>query len=394
MLEEFFPASSTSPKSRLGVEMLDPDPFLRENMGAADRPGILVTGTTRDSPALTAGLSAGDIITRVNDTPMENSGQMATTIGSLLPGTAVRMEIIRNFRVGILSVVLGNPLPPGTPQPLTWPGLIIGVLNDATREELGLPREAQGIPVIAVSETPAWADAQKAGGNTNIKVPQRGDLVVEVEGRAVREPYEFYKAINSSLQEWIPVRFIRGQKEGFVGTFANPFLERNRIVNTWADPPLRRAARAPSQASTVPAETAAVPMDRKNLPLLSVLDFKTDELSKAQVWIVVDVLSGALVDTRRFRVLERGQRDKLLKEVESSTSEAFDEAHQLKIGRLIAADNIVIGSLAKIEGNYILSLKLVEVETGETRSAAFRSFNSLNAVMEGCPELARKLSGY
>jgi hypothetical protein len=66
----------------------------------------------------------------------------------------------------------------------------------------------------------------------------------------------------------------------------------------------------------------------------------------------------------------------------------------LKIGRLIAADNIVIGSLARIEGNYILSLKLVEVETGETRSAAFKSFESLNAVMEGCPELARKLGEF
>ncbi len=384
----------------LGIEMMDADPLLMTSFGVDNRPGILVTGVILRSPAMMAGLSAGDIITRVNDTRIENTAQMAGLVGSSSPGTALRIEVVRNFRVGIFTVTLGKPRPAGPPPP-TWPGFIIGILNDATRTELNLPQKARGIPVMNLSSTPIWA-----GAKADKKTPQRGDLIVEAGGLAVNEPYEFYKAINRSLQERIPIRFVRGGKESFVGLLPNPFLTRNRIVNTWADPPLRTTARQPAQGA-IPRGTAAAPVeppasmdtpaasvDRKTLPLLSVLDFKTDELAKTQVWIVVDVLSGALVDTRRFRVLERSQRDKLLKEVESTTSEAFDDAHQLKIGKLIAADNIVIGSLAKIEGNFILSLKLVEVETGETRSAAFKSFESLNAVMEGCPELARKLGEY
>jgi S1-C subfamily serine protease len=55
----------TSPRGRLGVQLNELTPQLGEYFGAKDG-GVLVTSVTPDSPAATAGLKAGDVITSLD----------------------------------------------------------------------------------------------------------------------------------------------------------------------------------------------------------------------------------------------------------------------------------------------------------------------------------------
>ena len=83
-------------------------------------------------------------------------------------------------------------------------------------------------------------------------------------------------------------------------------------------------------------------------PLISVLDFRTSGISEAEVEVFVDFLSSHIIETNRFRVIDRMQRQALLKEMEFSYEDCTDESCQLEIGRLLAANQIVVGSVGRV----------------------------------------------
>lgn len=137
------------------------------------------------------------------------------------------------------------------------------------------------------------------------------------------------------------------------------------------------------------ASTSTESNQRK--PILTVLDFQIKNLSKEDAFLIVDLFSSVLIQTNHYRVIDRSQRETLLKEIETSQAECFDEKCQLQIGRLLSADKIVMGSLGVVQSSYILNVKLVDVATGETVSSAYKIFKSLEELLNGCPEIAAKL---
>ena len=52
------------------------------------------------------GIRAGDIITGVNGTPVKGSRELAQKIGSMPPGTSVKLDILRNGETKSLTLPL------------------------------------------------------------------------------------------------------------------------------------------------------------------------------------------------------------------------------------------------------------------------------------------------
>ncbi|MBN2051102.1 MAG: hypothetical protein JW760_11690 [Spirochaetales bacterium] len=113
-------------------------------------------------------------------------------------------------------------------------------------------------------------------------------------------------------------------------------------------------------------------------PSLSVLDFRGSGISEAEVYLFVDFVTSHIISSGQYRVIDRSQRQTILKEIEFSYEGCTDEACQLEIGRLLSARYIVIGSLGKIGGQYLMTMKLLDVETGE----ALRSVSEVYATMD------------
>ena len=145
-------------------------------------------------------------------------------------------------------------------------------------------------------------------------------------------------------------------------------------------------------AGEEPREGAPAALPSGPLPLITVLDFSIENMPKSDGRLIVDLLFSALVSARRFRVLDRGQRDNILKEVEFSLSVCADEKCQLEIGRLLAADRIVVGSLGKVGQRYILNAKMLDVRTGEAMSTAYKLFGTLEELVDGAENVALVLS--
>jgi hypothetical protein len=79
--------------------------------------------------------------------------------------------------------------------------------------------------------------------------------------------------------------------------------------------------------------------------------------------LVEEKVLGALLDRRRFDVVERRRLDEVLRELKLSRSEAADAASTLRVGRILAAGGLLLGSLSARETAVEIDLRLVDVET-------------------------------
>jgi len=126
-----------------------------------------------------------------------------------------------------------------------------------------------------------------------------------------------------------------------------------------------------------------LPVQAQSLPLITVMDFESTAVSDAELLPVVDLVTTIIYETGHYRVLERSQRYKLLEEMEFSLSGLIDESSQIKMGQLLASDLVVLGSLADTSGSYMLTMRLVNVETGETGNSVSGSFRSMDELQLG-----------
>ena len=127
--------------------------------------------------------------------------------------------------------------------------------------------------------------------------------------------------------------------------------------------------------------------DSDEKPIISVLDFSTSGISQAEIDIFIDYISSHILEIGKYRVIDRMQRDAILKEIEFSQFECTDEECQLEIGKILAASHIIGGSLGKMGDRFILNIKLIDVETGETVTTASEKYNSINDLIDDSKRL-------
>jgi serine protease Do len=101
-------ATGHATHARLGVSIQGLTQDLAESFGL-DRPdGALVATVVPNSAAAKAGLKAGDVITKINGDPIEESGQLSTRVGMSKPGDKVTLEIWRDKQYQTVTAILGT----------------------------------------------------------------------------------------------------------------------------------------------------------------------------------------------------------------------------------------------------------------------------------------------
>ncbi len=135
-------------------------------------------------------------------------------------------------------------------------------------------------------------------------------------------------------------------------------------------------------------------------PVVAVFYFKInanitefDYLSEA----ICEMFITDLSQSEEITVVEREKLEKILKEQKLSISDFTDETNAIKVGRLINADRIVIGSLTVIETKFRLDARLLDVETGKVIAAEKSQCSSKHYIFDMVDETAlriiRKVSG-
>ena len=84
---------------------------------------------------------------------------------------------------------------------------------------------------------------------------------------------------------------------------------------------------------------------------------------------VYDQLFTALVNQERFQLVERGQLETILREQKLSQTALVDTETAIRIGKIVAADGILIGSVTETPNALEIFTRFVDVETSEILAA-------------------------
>ena len=129
---------------------------------------------------------------------------------------------------------------------------------------------------------------------------------------------------------------------------------------------------------------------------IAVADLNAFTLSEGEAKTLTEKLHTTLVQTGYFNILSRSEMQSVLDEQKFQRSDYCDDSTCLvEMGKILAVQEIVGGSIGKIGRTYSLTIRLVNVETGQTEYSADRELKDepdrlLDLVVEAGRDLARQ----
>lgn len=84
-----------------------------------------------------------------------------------------------------------------------------------------------------------------------------------------------------------------------------------------------------------------------------------------------ELLTHQFVQVREFTVVERSELLRNMEEQRLQQSGAIDPDKAVKVGKLVGAELLVLGSVEKISQKYLVNTRLVQAETGSVLATAY-----------------------
>lgn len=107
--------------------------------------------------------------------------------------------------------------------------------------------------------------------------------------------------------------------------------------------------------------------------------------SRDDAEMVADVLAAKLMESGKFRVMERSEMSRILSEQGFQKSGACEGRKcAVEVGRILGIEQMVVGAFGRLGESWVLTVRKVDVETGEVVGQSIRQFEgALKDVPEG-----------
>jgi serine protease Do len=178
----------------IGVQIQPVTQDVADSMGLKQAEGALVAEPQKDGPAAKAGVASGDVITAANGQPIRDARELARIIGGLAPGSAVKLDMLRNGKSKVVNLTLGQ-------------------LPNAREAKADTDADSQGstMDVPRLGMTVAPADKVGGAGERGVVVTKvdpksaaadrgfkKGDVILEVAGKSVATPSDVREALEAA----------------------------------------------------------------------------------------------------------------------------------------------------------------------------------------------------
>jgi serine protease Do len=202
LVRELLPQLRTGKITRgvIGISVLDVPADALAEFGLRERRGTLVQTVTPGGPASKAGLEPGDVIIEFNGKPVRKRDELVAFVVATKPGTTVPVKILRDKQERTINITVdeldldqeaSRQARRGTPEPgeeeTRGFGIMLGALTSDAARQLRLPADIEGVLVMDV----------EPGSTAARQGIRQGDVILQVNRRAVRTPQEASRALNS-----------------------------------------------------------------------------------------------------------------------------------------------------------------------------------------------------
>ncbi len=161
-------------RAHLGVQMQDISPELANAFNLKAEHGAVVTRVLQDSAADKAGLQVGDVITAIDGDKLLSADSLRNTIGLLLVGQTIELDILREGKVKTLKAIV-KETKKQIAQGAVHPKLAGATFGDLEQSSPYYGK-LDGVVVYSVKrESPAW----NAGLRTNDIITSANKLPIK-----------------------------------------------------------------------------------------------------------------------------------------------------------------------------------------------------------------------
>ncbi len=178
----------------VAVQAVDPEVAAAFDLSEDQRGAMITDYSGADSPARQAGLRSGDVIVRFNGRVIEDSTDLQFAVADARPGERSEIEFLRDGERRTAEVVLAQrdfeeaaPLAEANPPESGAPGRL-GIVGETLTPELAerLGSDFEGVLIRGVT----------TGGAAHRAGLQRGQIILEVDGRPVRSTADLGRALS------------------------------------------------------------------------------------------------------------------------------------------------------------------------------------------------------
>ncbi len=128
-------------------------------------------------------------------------------------------------------------------------------------------------------------------------------------------------------------------------------------------------------------------------PLLAVTAITANGVSEADATACRSIVETALFKTDLYTVLSYNDMQEILEAQAFSLSGCTDDSCAIEVGKLLAAEIIVLGELSAVGSTYNLAVRMIDVGTSRTVGAEVVTFSSLDEMQEQVFSASYKLAG-
>ncbi len=201
-------------RGKLGINIQPLTADLAKALNLNDTVGALVSNVVPGSAAEKAGLKRDDVITMINGEKIEDSSALRLKVAGTLPGTEIKITLLREGKPMEVSAVLDELEPsdgakandekeenaqPGSGESGKL-GMSLQPLSGESRKQLNVPDDADGLVVTEVDPAGPAAEAGIA----------RGDVVMSINRQPVKTVQDVQSALNSAGDKPILLLISRG----------------------------------------------------------------------------------------------------------------------------------------------------------------------------------------
>lgn len=135
--------------------------------------------------------------------------------------------------------------------------------------------------------------------------------------------------------------------------------------------------------------------EKRVMEYLAVMDLNCGEnLKKNECGLLTDIIIEEVLKSKKYKIVDRANRDKILSEVGFQQSGCTDESCTVEAGRILGVGKIITGRIGKLGATYLVSLQLINVETAMVEASASEECKcDMDGLIDTVRNVARKLLG-